>query len=241
MSSIHPHESALSLFLVTESEALAYHYELALQANGGDLTPDPRIAHSFTLSVNEYGDPQQTVAVGYPRLGQRQDVSVPAGAQALISQVQSEVHVTYTELHYTDRIVYSNRLVETDTHRQPVSCEVVIYELTGLAHMRGTYFTLKDLRGYAFSATYPPTVEPGKLPIPVVRLEYHQQSPANVVAMRLIDHTRTLYFADDLKTPLPLGQLSALGLVYEQYKLALTHSLLSHVFGKKLTQAMNKP
>jgi len=229
-----------AVFLVTESEALTYHYELALPADGGDLLPDPRIAHTLTLSINEYGNPQQTVAVGYPRLGRRQSATLPAAAETLIPQIQSEVHVTYTELHYTDRIIYSPRLGETDTHRQPVSCEKIIYELTGLAYTSATYFMLKDLRGYAFSSTFPPTVEPGKLPIPVVRLEYHQQPPANVAAMRLVDHTRTLYFADDLKTPLPLGQLSAIGLVYEQYKLAMTESLLSHVFGKKLTQPLTK-
>jgi hypothetical protein len=36
-----------AVFLVTESEAITYHYELDLRAE--NLTPDPRIAHTLKL------------------------------------------------------------------------------------------------------------------------------------------------------------------------------------------------
>ena len=44
-----------------------------------------------------------------------------------------------------------------------------------------------------------------------------------------------LFFDDNLRDPLPLGQLGRLGLPYETYKLALTEDLLAAVFGSKLT------
>ena len=57
-----------AVFLVVESEALTYHYELAL---GGDDVPepDPRVAHTLNLRFDDYGRPRQSVAAVYPRLG----------------------------------------------------------------------------------------------------------------------------------------------------------------------------
>jgi len=57
-----------AVFLVTESEAINYHYELALPSAGGDLTPDPRIAHALNLRIDEIGNILQSVAVAYPRV-----------------------------------------------------------------------------------------------------------------------------------------------------------------------------
>ena len=63
------------MFLVTESEAITYHYELDLRAE--TLTPDPRIAHTLNLQVDEYGNVLQSVAVVYPRLGRHADATLP--------------------------------------------------------------------------------------------------------------------------------------------------------------------
>lgn len=59
-----------AVFLVTESEAITYQYELPLQEGGQPiikLTLDPRIAHTLNLRHDEQGHPQQAVAIGYPR------------------------------------------------------------------------------------------------------------------------------------------------------------------------------
>ncbi len=64
-------ENQHAVFHVTESEAITYHYELDLRP--ATVTPDPRIAHTLNLSVDEYGNIQQSVAVVYPRLGKYTD------------------------------------------------------------------------------------------------------------------------------------------------------------------------
>ena len=57
-----------AVFLVTESEALTYHYELDLYADGKPLdvlSPDPRITHTLNLNIDEYGNIRQAVAAAY--------------------------------------------------------------------------------------------------------------------------------------------------------------------------------
>ncbi len=59
-------ENKHAVFLVTESEAITYNYELDLRQE--ELRPDPRIAHTLNLRIDEYGNIQQSVAVAYPRV-----------------------------------------------------------------------------------------------------------------------------------------------------------------------------
>jgi hypothetical protein len=94
-----------AVFLVSEAEALTYHYELDLKEK--TLRPDPRISHSLTLSTNEYGQPLQAVFVGYPRVRPFRDegAMLPPGTEALIRQVQNELHLSYTETCYTDDVI----------------------------------------------------------------------------------------------------------------------------------------
>ena len=54
---------------------------------------------------------------------------------------------------------------------------------------------------------------------------------------RLVEHTRTIYLADDL-TRLGPGKLGRHGLKYEDYKLALTRTLLDEVFGPKVNDTI---
>ena len=60
-----------------------------------------------------------------------------------------------------------------------------------------------------------------------------------------VEHVLTLFFNEDLKTPLRFGELNHLGLTYETYKLALTTSLLKSVLGDKfdgdVENALNTP
>ena len=60
--------------------------------------------------------------------------------------------------------------------------------------------------------------------------------PRSTPQKRCVEPVRTLFFGDDLESPLLLGQLNALGLPYETYKLALTHDLLETILGEKLQE-----
>ncbi len=76
-------------------EAITYFYDRDLRI--ATPTPDPRIAHTLNLGIDEYGNIQQAVSVVYGRLRQHADDSLPADALALIQEVQQEPHLAYSE------------------------------------------------------------------------------------------------------------------------------------------------
>ncbi|MFH0730302.1 MAG: SpvB/TcaC N-terminal domain-containing protein [Pseudomonadota bacterium] len=239
-----------AVFLAAESEAITYHYELDLTQD--KVQPDPRIAHTLNLKVDEYANVLQSVAVVYPRLGNHIDDTLPSGAEKLIAEVQKERHLAYTENRFTDDVD------DNENHRLRVPCEVLTYELTGIgpedADNQGNpdtrdnfYFTLDELRRYRLSLVHQPDPNPNPNPapdnelMPVLEIPYHQLPNRTEPEKRIVEHLRMLFFKDNpadneaLKAPLDFGQLGRLGLPYETYKLALTEDLLKAVFNDKFT------
>ncbi|MCK6693865.1 MAG: hypothetical protein L6Q97_17425, partial [Thermoanaerobaculia bacterium] len=225
-----------SVFLVTESEAITYHYELGLTPPpSGEPVPtegregwgeiSPRIAHTLNLRMDELGNVLQAVAIGYPR---RQDATlnnplVPESAQTLIQSVQNELHIAYTENRYT------NDVITPHDYRLRVPCEVKTYELTVLEPAPGHYFSLTELRAAQIAEE-------------VESIAYHTLPNLTSLQKRLVEHVRMLFFDENLVGQpdenlaghLPFGQLDRLGLPYESYKIALTEDLLTAVLGDKL-------
>ena len=216
---LQPRASNLhSVFLVTESEAITYHYELPLTpspAGGGWGEVDPRIAHTLNLNIDDLGNVLQAVAIGYPRWRDEllNDPLLPESAERLIQDVQRELHIVYTENRFTDDAITPR------DYRLRMPCEVKTYELSGIAWERHAYFALNDFLSDQLLALTPTA--------------YHLQSKTGL-QKRLVEQVRILYFADDLKTPLAFGALNRLGLPYETYKIALTQDLLTAVLGDKL-------
>ncbi len=231
-----------AVFLVTESEALSYHYELDLRPPAPPagatvvppLKPDPRVTHTLNLSFDDYGHIQQSVAVAYPRWRQFAGLELAndpdlAAHVALIQEVQREQHVAYNEIRYTQDVVGPDdplHPVPVQYHRLRVPCEQQAYELTGIVPSTGGYFDLADLRSLELSTRYLPAT-PSK---PIARNLYHELPQNTAATMRLVEDARTLFLINDLSGPLPFGQLGSLGLPYENYKLALTETLLAAVF-----------
>jgi RHS repeat-associated protein len=230
-----------AVFLVAESEAITYHYELDLTSD--TVRPDPRIAHTLNLKFDDYANVLQSVAAAYARLGHfKDDADLAKGLDAtlpLIDQVQrDETHLAYTENRYT------SDFDENDAHRLHVLCEVLTFELTGIKPSGSDgCFTLGDLRRlrlspdeYQTQASDPPKAKP----IDVEDILYHEIPNRSSAQKRLVEHVRMLFFKDDLSDPLPFRHLGRLGLLYETYKLALTDKLLETVFkdgtGNKLDQ-----
>jgi RHS repeat-associated protein len=215
-----------AVFLVTESEAITYQYELAL-AGAGPLEADPRVSHALNLRFDDYGRAVQAVVVGYPRPGQFGDAPLDpapltAGDVILIRTAQDELHVAYSEAQYTDELPGD----AAADHRLPAMCEARTYELIGLSgSTAGRYVTLEGLREYEWNAGLDTQATR-----PVVTLAYEERPRSLAVHKRLVEHAVTLFFDDALSGPRALGQPSRLGLVYEQYKLALTNDLLDAVF-----------
>jgi YD repeat-containing protein len=161
---------------------------------------------------------------------------------ALIQNVQKERHLAYSETVYTKDVVpemVGEVAKNEDTHRLRAPCEVITHELTGIKPA-GEYFSLQELHTYQLSPRYQP--DPGLKPI--AEIAYHQLADNKSLQKRQVEHSRTLFFKDDLSGPLPFTELGRLGLTYEGYTLALTNELLDAVYkepaGKhKLDQAVD--
>ena len=237
-----------AVFLVAESEAITYHYEMDLTQD--KLNPDPRIAHTLNLQFDEYANVLQSVSVVYPRLGKFEDDANLADeltdTLTLINQIQrEETHLAYSETRYTEDFGsnVADKIAALDNHRLRVPCEVLTYELTGIKPKSGLYFTLDELRGYRLSLVHQTSGEA------VQEIDY-QQLPDRTTPptppkkeKRLVEHIRMLFFAENLVDPLPFGEHGRLGLPYETYKLALTEALLDAVFkdavGDKLDETID--
>ena len=205
-----------AVFLVTESEAITYHHELDLTRDS--LWPDPRIAHSLNLTVDDLGNVLQRVSAVYPRLGRHTDPNLPSETIDKIFEVQHQRHLAYVEN------VFTTDIDEPDTHRLRQPCETITAELTGI-EPTGRYFTIDDLRRHRLNPELQPTGTP------VRSLPYHQLATGTEPRRRDVDQVRTLFFGEELATPLPLGTRGRLGLVFETYRLALTNDLLAAVIG----------
>jgi RHS repeat-associated protein len=212
------------VYLVTQSEALSYDYELVLDGDA-KLTPDPRIVHTLNLRFDDFGRIRQSVSVAYPRIRPYDNpptelVPLTAEQLALIRAVQNEIHMAYTET------VYTNEIQPGDDYRLPPVCETRTYELTGFTPPAASsgYFTWEGLRKFGFNPELDTQATSA-----VVSREYEERQLAGQPCERLVEHTVTLYLSDDLAGPLPRGASGRLGLVYENYKLALTDSLLTEI------------
>ncbi len=229
-----------AVFLMTESEALSYHYELDLRPvtfpddrqNIPSLTPDPRVSHTLNLSTDEYGNVLQSIAVGYRRVRPFSDPDYTQDQVNLIRNVQAEQHLSYSETTYTnDAIQPASGTAREQHYRLRMPAEAQTYELTGFTPASGFYFDLADLRTYHLT-------EADEGSRQVEEIEYQEISNPNVQQKRKVEHVLTLYFAEDLKTPLARGVLNHLGLAYENYRLALTETLLQSVLGNKFNDTV---
>ena len=207
-----------AVFLVTESEAITYHYEQDLTAE--QLKPDPRVVHTLNLSTDEYGNVLESAAVAYKRsesIKDHEPLKTFLEAQnpddiTAIEDIQNELHIAYTQNNFT------NDISDQEHYRLRVPYEVVTYDITGIKPDR--YFKLNDLR------------ELNNLEL----IAYHKM-PGSTPQKRIVEHVRTKFFKDDISGELGFGELGALGLTYEAYTLALTEELLMTVFGDKLKEA----
>lgn len=174
---------------------------------------DPRIDHSFTLQTDEQGNVTQSASVVYPR------VARPQGDQAIPDKVweqQNKMHIVYGETTYT------NDVITNDAYRLRATCESRSYEINGIAPAASFYYNKAELQNE----------------IAGTALILFEEEFNGTAQKRLSAHTRQYYYKDDLSGPLPLGQLSAIGLVCKLNQLAFTKNLAAKYYGSKVTDQM---
>ncbi len=193
-----------AVFFAHARESLTYQYERN--------PADPRILHTLTLEVDDFGNVLKSAAVGY---GRRQpDPTLEPRDWAK----QGQVLITYGESDFT------NAVESVDDYRAPLPCEARSYEITGLPVPAGNRrFTLAELTTAGAAAAL---------------LGYEQAPTAGLLQKRRIEQLRTLYRRNNLSGALPLGQLQSLAVPFESYRLALTAGIVAEVFAGRVTDSM---
>ncbi|GAA1980200.1 SpvB/TcaC N-terminal domain-containing protein [Microbacterium pumilum] len=198
-----------AVFFTHPREALTTQYE----RNPGD----PRIAHSLTLDVDDFGNVLRSAAVSYGR--QETDPGLEIADQI----EQARLHVFCTENEFT------NQIDEDDAYRTPLAAETRSYELAGLTPEG-------DGARLGWDAVFAALDAADEIP-------YEQ--PAGPGQKRLIEHVRTQYRPDDLGAAagdpsalLPVRVAEALAVSGETYKLAFTPGLVLDLFGDRVSPAM---
>ncbi|MEE4235831.1 MAG: toxin TcdB middle/C-terminal domain-containing protein [Anderseniella sp.] len=200
-----------AVFFTHASEAISYHYERN--------PADPRIQHAMTLEVDAYGNVLKQAAIGY---GRRLS---PLSTQWDRDR-QTTPLLTYTENRVT------NAIESPDTHRNPLPCEALTFDLTGYAATgdAGRYRS-EDL-------VEPDPAQPDRLRHRFTTQVAYEEPPSTGLCRRPIEWLRTLYWRDDITGLLPLGELQSLALAGESYRLAFTPGLLDSVFRRDDTSLL---
>ena len=193
-----------AVFFTHAREALSFNYERN--------PTDPRIQHTLTLEVDDYGNVLKQAAIGYGR-------RVSPLSEQWDRDRQTMQLLTYTESRATNAIDFS------DTRRNPLPCEAITFELTGYPA------TGPAGRYQAADFVEPDPAAPGRLRHKFTAPEVPYEATATGSRRRRpIELLRTLYRRDDLNGLLSLGDLQQLALPGESYKLAFTPGLLAQVF-----------
>jgi RHS repeat-associated protein len=203
------------VFLVHPRETLSCHYERA--------PIDPRISHTLTLEVDEFGVTLKQVTVAYGRRSP-DPVALPLSED---QDTQARTHIVYTE----NRMTGNNGISTARDYRKPLSCETCSFELTG--------YTPTGSAGRFQDSDFvkPDPADPSRaLHIFDSEIDY-EVAPTGGRERRMIEHLRTLYRPDDfgaalgdVNALLPLGKLGELALPGENYKLAFTPGLLQKIY-----------
>jgi Salmonella virulence plasmid 65kDa B protein/Insecticide toxin TcdB middle/C-terminal region/Insecticide toxin TcdB middle/N-terminal region len=194
-----------AVFFIHDREAISYHYERN--------PDDPRIGHTLTLEVDQFGNTLKSVAIGY---GRRPGQSPLQGDD---KKKQERTLMTYTENEVTFAI---DGVAYPDDYRAPLPCESRTYEVTGFdVPASEVRFGFKDFA--CKNKDFQPLVT---LP----EIEYEQPIDYDKKQKRLIECVRTLYSRDDLSGLLGKCELQPMALPGESYTLAFTPGLLKQVY-----------
>jgi RHS repeat-associated protein len=186
-----------AVWLVLDREALSYHYERN--------AADPRIAHAFTLEVDDYGTVLRSASVVYPR-------RVPDyPEQGDYVNGVSAVSITLAE-NEVEHIDATN-----DVHRLAVPTQSRSYQLHGLTIASATAFAFADILTAADNATQIAYLTP--------------PTGAGTIEKRLLSHAKIRYMANDLSGPLGFGTVESRALPYDSDTMAMTDAQRTAAFG----------
>jgi RHS repeat-associated protein len=211
-----------AVFFPHSRESVTFNYERKQYEIDGLTRADPRVTHSMTLKVDEYGNVLRAASVGYPRrFAEHADLPSPQDRHT-----QEQLLLTLAENDYTNAVQGPN------CYRTPLPFEVRAYELLNFRPAARCFgitnlFRFKELENRVAQAS------DGRHDLPFEHLDgpgAFNGEPCR----RLFQRTRTLYRRDDLDGLLPFGALESLALPGEVYQLAFTPGVIRDVYRREI-------
>ena len=172
---------------------------------------DPRISHSMNLEIDEVGNVLKSAVISYGRKKTDPELSLDE------QRIQGKSHIVLSENNLTNKIDSA-----TDYHL-PIVCESLTYELTGLTPDQDGFFSIENIKNEVANAAL---------------IGYHLMPTDGLVEKRSIEHTRTIFFKNDLSGPLLPGELEVPVLPHQSYQLALTPDLRDFIYGNKVSDQL---
>ena len=212
------------VFLTHARESVSFNYERKLYPIDGGMRADPRVSHTVTLEVDDYGNVLKSVAIGYGRRFPDPSPILNATDRAK----QSQILLTLTENRYT------NAVLESDAYRTPLPSEVLSYELVKVWPAADLLCVTNLFRFNELAEKVGRAID-GAHDLP---FEDWQSRGAieDAPYRRILHHSRNIYRSDRLHRLLPLGVVEPLALPGANYNLIFTPGLLDEVYrGSKPT------
>ncbi|HET6255334.1 MAG TPA: SpvB/TcaC N-terminal domain-containing protein [Puia sp.] len=152
---------------------------------------DPRISHTLNTAFDAYGNIVDSYTVVYAR----QTVN-PADPGGISLPGNQPLPAAVLSVQQQTSIIYTHhaytgQLITSSTYRLPLVCESITWQWAGPSPAN-TYYSINDFT--------------------------HPSAPPVLTKLK---HQRSLFLQDDLATPLPLYSMDSLGLLYQQYHLAI--------------------
>ncbi len=160
-------------------------------------TSDPRLAHSFTLATDLYGNVTRSAQIAYARK------TFPDGLPAKVRQAQEQTVITYSEQEFTGDAPASKLYYRL---RQAFEAKSFEARLPAPQAALYTYNELKVLMS-AESQDFTETLVTGKI--------------------RLLGHSISLFYNDLATAALPFRSLEARSQPYESYTQVLSSKMLN--------------
>ena len=182
-----------AIFLPHKCETITHNFERN--------PADPRVAQSFTLEVDRYGNALKSASVVYGR--KISDPTLPVE----VTRDQQKLSTSYNEADYTADI---DQQLPAPAYRLRVIHESRSYEITGIAPA-AALFALQEIKDHIATAS---------------EIPYEALASGATAQKRLLSRG-AMRFLDNTLNPLPPGQWDTLGLPYQSYQLAFTPGVTS--------------
>lgn len=227
-----------SIFFTHARETIDFHYERKLfpivngqivdavivaSNSGTKWLADPRVTHSMTLDVDDYGNVRQSVAIAY---GRRFDDTDPVLTDA-DRKKQKQLFITLTQASFT------NAVLAVDAYRTPLPAQAQTYELIKL-RQASQHAGITNLFRFDEMLALVTQASDGAHDILYEDINATQAMGVGPYR-RLIEDLRTRYRSNNLSQLLPIQTLHALALPGESYKLAFTPGLLGAIYQRPHT------